>query len=124
MPSMPTARRSLAAAAVAGKVYAIGGACEEGGPFAIVEAYDPLPGEWTQVASLSVARSGHTATVVEGKIYVLGGEILEPGRDEYASDECCTIVTDRVDVYDPATDSWQQLASMPSARRGHAAALL
>ena len=62
------------------------------------------------------ARSHHTAAVVDGKIYVLGGEIDD--------DEGEPVATDRVDVYDPAADSWQQMAAMPAAKYGHSAAVL
>jgi len=117
LPSMPTARRRLAAAAVAGKVYAIGGLDIDGEPCDAVEAYDPLSGAWTQVASLPVARGYHTAAVVDGKIYVIGGII-------YDGDEGEAVVMGRVDVYDPAANSWQQMAAMPTARHGHAAAVM
>ena len=121
LPSMPTARRLLAAAAVAGKVYAIGGCDVQDDAdrrFVAVEAYDPLSGTWTRVASLSVARSCHTATVVDGKIYVLGGERVDP------DDEDLLVTTDRTDAYDPAADNWQQMAAMPTARHRHAAVVL
>merc|ERR1712008_326000 len=72
--------------------------------FVAVEAYDPLSGTWTRVASLSVARSCHTATVVDGKIYVLGGDRIDP--DDEDEDE---VTTDRTDAYDPAADNWQAL---------------
>ena len=117
LPSMPTARKRLAAVAVAGKVYAIGG--ENGDGYCdAVEAFDPLSGAWTRVASLSVARCNHTATVIEGNIYVLGGQRADP------DDEDEWVDTDRVDAYDPAADSWQQMAAMPTARSQHSAAFL
>ena len=81
-----------------------------------VEAYDPLFGAWTQVASLPAARHHHTAAVVDGKMYVLGGEFID--------DEGYQVATDRVDVYDPAADSWQQMAAMPTARERNAAAVV
>jgi len=53
--------------------------------------------------------------VVDGKIYVVGGEIeVDEGE----------MTTDHVDMYDPAADSWQQLAAMPTARYQHAAAVV
>ena len=119
LPSMPTARRCLAAAAVAGKVYAIGGRDDDDNKSDTVDAYDPLSGAWTRVASLSVARSSLTATVLDGKIYVLGGVTIV-GDDHGHFEES----VDRVDVYDPAADSWQQVAAMPTRRSSHAAALL
>ena len=122
LPSMPTARRSLAAAAVAGKVYAIGGLDDEFDVSDAVEAYDPISGAWTRVASLPVARSIHTATVVGGKIYVMGGNLGMSYNED--ADEDADVATDRVDVYDPAADSWQQMAAMPTAKYSHAAAVL
>eukprot|EP00964_Phaeocystis_antarctica_P038380 scaffold21958_cov66-Phaeocystis_antarctica.AAC.1 len=116
LPSMPTARRYLAAVAVGGKVYAIGGDDNVGDACDVVEAYDPLSGAWTRVASLPVARSFHTATVIDGKIYVLGGYTDD--------DQVGCVATDRVDVYDPVADSWQQLAAMPTARSSLAAAVV
>jgi hypothetical protein len=46
-----------------------------------------------------------------GKIYVVGGLAREP-----ASNPATYIAVDWVDVYDPATNSWSALASMPTAR--------
>ena len=119
LPNMPTARYSLAAAAVAGKVFAIGGQDIDDDHCVAVEAYDPLSGAWTRAASLSVARSSHTATSVGGKIYVLGGVMSQGDQEE---EEFITM--DRVDVYDPVADSWQQMAAMPTARSQHSAAVL
>ena len=119
LPSMPTARRDLAAVAVAGKVYAIGGT-SDGSPEdsdGSVEAYDPFSGLWSQAASLPVARDYHTAAVVDGKIYVVGGLI-------YDYDDGDGVDLDRVDMYDPAADSWQPMAEMPTARSSHAAAIV
>ena len=120
LPSMPTPRKLLAAAAVAGKVYAIGGN-DSTGHCDAVEAYDPISGAWTRVASLPVALSSHTAAVVDGKIYVLGGERRELDDDE---DDDVRKLSDRVYVYDPAADSWQQMATMLTPRYVLSAAVL
>ena len=45
-------------------------------------------------------------------IYAMGG----------AGDSDVTV--DTVEVYDPQTDSWQRVASMPQGRRNHAAAAM
>jgi len=116
LPSMPTARKYFAATAVAGKVYAIGGLDDDSELCDAVEAYDPIFGAWTQVASLPAARHHHTAAVVDGKIYVVGGIIYDDEGEEVA--------TGLVEMYDPAADSWQQMAAMPTARHSHVAAVV
>ena len=120
---MLTPRECFAAVAVAGKIYAIGGTNGDADiPCGAVEAYDPsISGAWTRLASLPVALSHHTATVVGGKIYVLGcSEYSEDDSDDDSDDE----IDGCAHVYDPAVDSWQQLAAMPTARWSHSAAVL
>jgi hypothetical protein len=53
---------------------------------------------------MPIARSNFVAGVIGGKIYVAGGSIRWPKT------------TDRTDVYDPATESWSTVASMPAPR--------
>ena len=125
LPSMLTPREFFAAVGVAGKIYAIGGTNGEADiPSDAVEAYDPfISGAWTRLASLPVALSHHTATVVGGKIYVLGG--AEPYSEDDSDNDSDDDDDDRcAHVYDPAVDSWQQLAAMPTVRFSHSAAVL
>ncbi|MCS6909213.1 MAG: LuxR C-terminal-related transcriptional regulator [Anaerolineales bacterium] len=65
-------------------------------------APDPLPTpvRWLERAPLLTARSGLAAAVYEGKIYAIAG----------ATDDGPTDVVER---YDPATNSWTQLAGAP-----------
>jgi len=65
--SMPTPRYGLAAAAVNGKIYAIGGS-SSGGPRSTVEVYDPGSNSWSTAASMPTARAGLAAAAVNGKI--------------------------------------------------------
>ena len=51
------------------------------------------------------ARLNMTSSVVNGKIYVIGGETA-------------TGVINTVEEYDPVTDTWRPVASMPTARSG------
>ena len=60
--------------------------------------------------------SSHRSCGIDGKIYVIGGVIYD--------DEGEAVVMDRVVMYDPATNSWQQMAAMPTARVCHSAAVL
>jgi len=91
---MPTPRWDLAAAAVGGKVYAIGGwdPVSES-VLETVEEYDPATDTWTTKAPMPTARTGLVAMSINDKIYAIGG------FDG-------TTVVDIVEVYDPLTDTW------------------
>ena len=104
MAPMLTARSDLAAAAVNGKIYAIGGSS---GSFTLsaVEVYDPSTNAWSAVASIPTARRYFAAAAVNGKIYAIGG----------ANSSGINLST--VEVYDPSTNAWSAVASMPTARR-------
>lgn len=106
---MPTARVFLAAAAVGGKLYALGGSpdCCGKSRTAAVEAYDPATGRWQARAPLPVALQVSAAATVDGKIYVFGGHI--PGSD---GDGARRFTFE----YDPAADAWTARAPMPTAR--------
>jgi N-acetylneuraminic acid mutarotase len=56
---------------------------------------------------MPIARVFPSASVLNGRIYVLGSArpVINPRP-----------ATSRVDVYDPVTDTWEQGASMPTAR--------
>jgi N-acetylneuraminic acid mutarotase len=105
--SIPTARAFLAAAAVNGKIYAIGGDPAAGGGYLnTVEAYDPISNSWSTAASMPTARAGLAAAAVNGKVYAIGGGNLP----------------NTVEVYDTNSNSWSTAASMPTARGNLAAA--
>jgi N-acetylneuraminic acid mutarotase len=111
LAKMTTGRSAFGLAAVGGKVYAIGGR-DGSSALESVEAYDPQLGSWALVASMSVKRRNHASVVLDGKIYAMGGFSIF-GVGGY--------MLDTVEVYDPQTDSWQRVASMPQGLCGHAA---
>jgi hypothetical protein len=170
MAPMPTARYGLAAAAVNGRIYAIGG--QPSVPvtgFSIVstvEVYDPstntwrssndFPGTLGAPAPMPTARTLFAATAVKGKIYAIGGfsgsnnlgtvEVYDPSTNTWRSSNDfpgtpgapapmptprirLTVAAvngkiyaigglggiDKVEVYDPDSNSWGTAASMPAA---------
>ncbi len=103
---MPTARASLAGAAVNGKIYAMGGFSVDA--LTIVEEYDPMMDTWTAKTPMPEAHAGFVAVSVNGKIYTIGGQ--NGGGEPIAVEE-----------YDPATDTWTPKAPMLRGRTSLAA---
>ena len=76
-----------------GRVYAIGGGTDP----RTVERYNDTLDQWDMVESMNVARSHVAATTgLDGRIYAIGGSTA-------------TAALDMVEVYDPATDTWDIL---------------
>lgn len=120
--SMPTPRNHATAGAINGKIYVIGG--RVGTSFIssgssnidVVEEYDPAADAWGAArARMPSARSAMASGVYEGRIYVTGGE----GQDAQR------MYTFRaLEAYDPATNTWAVLPSMPVSRHGLAGAVV
>ena len=70
---MPTARQEVAAAALGGRVFVIGGFGANAEAVATVEVYDPVTDRWSSAPPLPTARHGLGAATVSDKIYVIGG---------------------------------------------------
>ena len=113
--SMPTKRTEVAAVALDGKAYVVGGfekpSLGNVLNFAItpsVEVYDPATDRWASKAPLPVGLHHVGIGVIDGRLYVIGGyaksgfTVWNPVATVYA--------------YDPATDSWNERAPMPTAR--------
>jgi N-acetylneuraminic acid mutarotase len=118
---MPTPRNHTTAGTVNGKIYVIGG--RVGAAFisaatdiSVVEEYDPSTDKWSAPRSrMPTARSALGSGVYNGRIYVAGGEIQDPHM----------MATFRaVEAYDPPTDSWSIMPSMPVSRHGLAAGVI
>jgi N-acetylneuraminic acid mutarotase len=120
---MPTARNHAFAGAVNGKIYVIGGRLTS--PFItvasnldVVEEYDPVTNTWDGSGArtpMPTARSGGGWATYNGKIYVAGGEIQT--RQLLGAFRA-------LEAYDPATNSWSILQSMPIPRHGVATAVV
>ncbi len=113
--SLPTGRGYLAAAAVNGRVYAIGGASGGGSgdnTTTANEEYDPVTNTWRSRAGMPTARGGLRAAAVDGKIYAIGGGYRDTSYHLLGTNE----------EYDPVTNTWRSRAGMPTAREAFAIA--
>jgi N-acetylneuraminic acid mutarotase len=109
---MPTGRSGGAAVVLDGKIYVVGGRPPAGPEF---EMYDPATDTWTVLPSMPTARNHVGAGVIDGRIYVVGGR-FGSGFD--------TELTDRLEVYDPATRTWAPGPSAPTIRSGMSFAVI
>ncbi|MBI2061973.1 MAG: hypothetical protein HYT87_19710 [Nitrospirae bacterium] len=109
--AMTTARYDLAAVAVNGKIYAIGG-CIACTPVATNEEYDPVANTWATKTAMTTARSAIAAAAVNGKIYAIGGCNNAP----------CSPVVATNEEYDPVANTWATKTAMTTARQASAAA--
>lgn len=116
LPDLPLALDHLAAGAVGGVFYALGGRGGGiGGVSAAVHAFDPMDGGgWTRKADMPTARGGVAGAVLGGKVYVLGGEgNPAPGSQGVFSEN---------EAYDPVANRWETFAPMAAPRHGTGAA--
>ena len=78
---------------------------DEGTTFAL--DLDNLDAGWVQKADLPNARNHASAASLGGYFYVIGGQ---HGQED------AQVSQNEVDRYDPATDTWTQVASLPGGR--------
>jgi N-acetylneuraminic acid mutarotase len=91
-----------------GKIYAAGG---EGQPQTVTEMYDPSTNTWSGLADLPFKMPHATGIAANGKLYVVGGTSVEASPPTY--------VWGNVEVYDPATNTWdtQTVPSLATPRQ-------
>lgn len=103
---MPTARSAGATAVIGDLIYVAGGRPPRGQDFA---AYNTLTDEWTTLPNLPTGRNHLAAGAIGGKVYVVGGRI----QAGFTS-----VMTNILEVFDPATGQWSTGAPMPTTRGG------
>jgi N-acetylneuraminic acid mutarotase len=109
---MPTERVAPTTGVVDNKFYVIGGSptliIETG--LSTVEEYDPTTGSWITKSDMPTARATPVSGVIDRKIYVISG------RTGFETDDHQFPMTNVVEMYDPATDTWVEKSPIPTAR--------
>ena len=106
---------------VNGKIYVIGGRTGHGFILSatntdVVEEYNPVNDSWSVPKErMPTARSGGASGTDGRRIYVAGGEVTT--KDLVGAFRS-------VEAYDPVTNSWMTLPSMPMPRHGIAGAVI
>jgi N-acetylneuraminic acid mutarotase len=113
---------ALNAQFVNGILYVMGGTNASYVPVDTNFAYDPKTDRWNIKSPMPTARHHLQTVVVDGKIFAMGGRILGDGvRAEDISYRLTNF--DRIEIYDPQTDSWSIHEPMPTKRSGFAATI-
>ena len=116
--ALPGARDHVGCVAYNGLLHVVGGRFNT---FeyntALHHVYLPARDTWELRAPLPTERSGHGLVVHRGRLYAMGGEggFLQGGVPRQAK------VFGQMESYDPASDTWQQHAPMPTPRHAVAA---
>lgn len=135
--SMSKARGGLGVAALNGRIYAIGGAAKSlsfpsdaNQLMTTNEEYNPETDSWTIKKPMPTPRSNFAIAAVQGKIYCIGGIVgIEAystfpysGSSQTGTQRSYTLMnfehyqqisTNVNEVYDPATDTWENRAPIP-----------
>jgi N-acetylneuraminic acid mutarotase len=117
---LPGARDHAGAVAYKGVIHLIGGrfnTFEYNTP--LHHVYSRERDKWSERRPMPTVRSGHGLVLLQDRFWAMGGET---GRFE--NNAITGIVHGQMESYDPATDSWQHHAPMPTPRHGLAAAAL
>jgi hypothetical protein len=102
----PRPREHLAAAALGGRVFVLGGRLAGYDTnLATVEAYDPRTGRWSRLPALPDPRGGTGAAALGGRLVSIGGE---SPRGTHAS----------VWALRPGAGRWARLPDLPTPRHG------
>jgi N-acetylneuraminic acid mutarotase len=112
---MPSSRDHAGIWVVDGRVYIAGGRTAGGdSSVALNEIYDPKTDKWSTAAPMPVGLSSSAYAQNRGLLFMAGGEckITNGARTTFDNNE----------AYDPKTNTWRELAALPSARHGFAAA--
>ena len=103
---LPEPRGEVAAAAVDGKIYVLGGSASGNDAQTLNEEYTPATDRWRVRAPMPSGLSHVGAAGMNGKIYVVGGFTRNVHMD----------ARDVAFEYDPATNSWKSAAPLPTPR--------
>jgi len=126
---MPTPTHHVMTAVLDGKLYAFGGFklpadVKAWQPTNYAWVYDPAQDSWKELAPMPTPRGAGQAVAVGGKIYVIGGGSSNlPGNPGAPiNPRTAQIVVGTVEAYDPATNTWETRAPMPTPRNHFLAA--
>jgi N-acetylneuraminic acid mutarotase len=112
LPPLPETRAAGGLVGVGDKLYLIGGFVEQGQLAEETLVYDIVSQTWTTGPAPPTLREHLSVVVHRGLIYAIGGRTGDPNTNMSVMER-----------FDPATERWRRLPSMPTPRSGHASAV-
>jgi N-acetylneuraminic acid mutarotase/subtilisin family serine protease len=111
-PPMSESKTYLASGVIEGKIYVCGGDYWNYNlPYSnVLEVFDPVSKTWTRKANMPTGLSMPKAVSLNGCLYVVGGHKLVGSNIEFSQS---------VYKYDPTSNSWSTVASLPVPRVNH-----
>jgi N-acetylneuraminic acid mutarotase len=104
-----------------GRVLVIGGYNPSQGWLSSAEIYDPATGQWSITQPIFAHGVTHTATLLkDGRVLVMAGAIQSGSAGQSGTGG----PDDRVEIFDPKTNRWQQAALHENTGGNHTATLL
>jgi N-acetylneuraminic acid mutarotase len=114
----PQPAEEISGAVAGGRMYVFAGLAPIWKPVGMVYEYDPRTDKWTKKRPMALPSHHVAFTEFRGKIYAFGGFVLpESGPPGWTP-------INNAWEYDPAADTWQALAPMPSKRGSSLAAVV
>src|SRR3954470_24995881 len=114
----PIPSEEVLGASAGGKFYVFAGLAPGWKPKAMVQEFDPASNSWAQKKPMPLASHHVAFASLDNKIYAFGGfKLPESGPPAWEP-------IANAWEYDPATDTWKELAPMPTKRGAAAAAAL
>jgi N-acetylneuraminic acid mutarotase len=123
---LPRGLTHVGAAAMGGKLYAIGGFTNivHMGAQNLGFVYDPGANKWTELPRFSTPRGSVAAVAISGKLHIFGGrgsdkavKISKPNEPDLFLGLDKPVNTH--EVYDPTTDEWSLGSPVPGPGRDH-----
>jgi hypothetical protein len=108
LPNLPSQRNHITGAAINGRIHVVGGRLGNGlSPLKsdAHEVFDPQTRTWTTAAAMLRGRSGMNGVLARGCFHVWGGEAPSGMTPDH-------------DYYDPRSNQWSSLRSMPTPIHG------